>query len=213
MPQFKSFGRGGTFFKPWNIIIFGSNISVDDFPTMIAEPDGKIRLTSWDDEEQEEGGLKIGKYVLISPGVRILAAKKITIGDACMFGKGAYVTDSDWHDIYDRTKVAGTPKEVKLGNNVWIGDSAIICKGVTIGDNSIIGAGSVVTKNVPANKVYAGNPAGEVKSLEGNFISREDLYKNPKKLFNDFDLIDQDKLKSNTLLGWLKSIFLRTKED
>ena len=45
-----------------------------------------------------------------------------------MFGKGAYVTDSDWHGIYDRTEVVGKPKEVFLGNNVWVGDSAIICK-------------------------------------------------------------------------------------
>ena len=208
-PQFKKLGRGGTFFKPWNISLFGSNISVDDFPTMIAEPDGCIRLTAWDAGEHK-GELSIGKYALISPGVRILAAKKITIGDACMFGKGAYVTDSDWHGIYDRTEVVGKPKEVSLGNNVWVGDSAIICKGVSIGDNSIIGAGAVVTKDVPPNKVYAGNPAKEVKHLDGEFISRKDFYKDPKKLFNDFDLIDQYTLKSNSFLGWLRSIFFRT---
>ncbi|MEY2973214.1 MAG: Galactoside O-acetyltransferase [Pseudomonadota bacterium] len=178
---------------------------------MIAEPDAKIRLTAWDAGDQT-GAIDIGKYVLISPGVRILSAKKITIGDACMFGKGAYISDADWHGIYDRTEVIGTSKEVTLGENVWIGDSAIVCKGVHIGDNSIIGAGAVVTKDVPANKIFAGNPAREVKSLTGEFVSRENFYKDPKKLFNDFDLIDQYTLGSNSLIGWLKSIFFRNKK-
>jgi acetyltransferase-like isoleucine patch superfamily enzyme len=191
--------------------LFGKNISVGDFPTMIAEPDAKIRLTAWDAGDQT-GAIDIGKYVLISPGVRILSAKKITIGDACMFGKGAYISDADWHGIYDRTEVIGTSKEVTLGENVWIGDSAIVCKGVHIGDNSIIGAGAVVTKDVPANKIFAGNPAREVKSLTGEFVSRENFYKDPKKLFNDFDLIDQYTLGSNSLIGWLKSIFFRNKK-
>ena len=112
------------------------------------------------------GSSEIGDNVLISPGVRILSAKRITIGNSCMFGRGAYVTDSDWHGVYDRNEVAGSPKEVTLEDNVWIGDSAIICKGVRIGKNSIIGAGSVVTKNVEPNSIYAGNPAKFVKKLD-----------------------------------------------
>ena len=86
-----------------------------------------------------------------------MAAEKIEIGDACMIAHGTYISDADWHGIYDRAEPVGTTKPINIKENVWIGDSAIICKGVTIGKNSIIGAGSVVTKDVPKNCIYAGN--------------------------------------------------------
>ena len=76
-----------------------------------------------------------------------MAADSISIGDSCMFGHGACITDADWHGIYDRTKVVGDPRPVVLEENVWIGEDAMICKGVKIGANSIIGARSVVTKS------------------------------------------------------------------
>ena len=149
---------------------------------------------------------------MISPGVRILAAKRVSIGDACMFGHVAYITDSDWHGIYDRTEVVGSPKEVILEKNVWIGDSAIVCKGVTIGENSIIGAGSVVTKDVPKNSVYAGNPAKLVKELdEGEFVSRESFFSDPKKLADDFDMLDRYTLAKNSTFSWIKSLIFRDK--
>ena len=106
-----------------------------------------------------------------------MAAESIEIGDACMFAHGAYISDADWHGIYDRSEPVGSTKPIILKDNVWIGDSAIVCKGVTIGENSIIGAGAVVTKNIPANVVAAGNPAKVVKNLDqGDFISRKDFY-------------------------------------
>ena len=129
-----------------------------------------------------------------------------------MFGHGAYITDSDWHGIYDRTEVVGSPKEVMLEKNVWIGDSAIVCKGVTIGENSIIGAGSVVTKDVPKNSVYAGNPAKLVKELdEGEFVSRESFFSDPKKLVEDFDMLDRYTLAKNSTFSWIKSLIFRDK--
>ena len=129
-----------------------------------------------------------------------------------MFGHGAYITDSDWHGIYDRTEVVGSPKEVILEKNVWIGDSAIVCKGVTIGENSIIGAGSVVTKDVPKNSVYAGNPAKLVKELdEDEFVSRESFFSDPKKLADDFDMLDRYTLAKNSTFSWIKSLIFRDK--
>jgi len=143
-----------------------------------------------------------------------MAAEKIDIGDACMIAHGAYISDADWHDIYDRAEPVGKTKPIVLKDNVWIGDSAIICKGVTIGENSIIGAGSVVTKDVPANSVYAGNPAKLVKKLdEKEFNTRRDFYKNPVKLAHDFDMLDRFTLKDNSLLGWLKSIIYPDKNN
>ena len=174
-PQFKQLGKGGAFFKPQYLKLFGSHISVDDFPTIIGARDANVQLTSWNIGDWK-GELKIGKYCLITPGVRIMAAESIEIGDACMFAHGAYISDADWHGIYDRSEPVGNTKPIILKDNVWIGDSAIVCKGVTIGENSIIGAGAVVTKNIPANVVAAGNPAKVVKNLDqGNFISRKDL--------------------------------------
>jgi len=210
-PQFKHLGNGSVFFKPKFMKLFGSSISVGDFATFIAAPDDYIQMTSWDAGDWK-GEIKIGNYVLISPGVRMMAALKISIDDSCMFGHGACITDADWHGIYDRTKVVGEPKPVILEKNVWVGEDAMICKGVTIGENSIIGARSVVTKDVPPNSIYAGNPAAFIRNLdEGEFITREDFFKDPIKLAKDFDLLDRYTLGNNTLGSWIKSIIWRNK--
>ena len=212
-PQFKQLGKGGAFFKPQYLKLFGSHISVDDFPTIIGARDANVQLTSWNIGDWK-GELKIGKYCLITPGVRIMAAESIEIGDACMFAHGAYISDADWHGIYDRSEPVGNTKPIILKDNVWIGDSAIVCKGVTIGENSIIGAGAVVTKNIPANVVAAGNPAKVVKNLDqGDFISRKDFYKDPIQLAKDFDNLDKFNLKDNTLIGWIRSIFAPSKDN
>jgi|TARA_B100001093_G_scaffold127953_1_gene120439 acetyltransferase-like isoleucine patch superfamily enzyme len=138
-----------------------------------------------------------------------MAAESIIIGDACMIAHGVYISDADWHGIYDRAEPVGNTNPVILEDNVWIGDSAIVCKGVTIGKNSIIGAGAVVTKNVPPNSIFAGNPAKLVKTLEDKeFNTRANFLENPKKLAKDFDSLDRYSLSDNTFLNWIKSIFL-----
>ena len=138
-----------------------------------------------------------------------MAAESILIGDACMIAHGVYISDADWHGIYDRAEPVGNTKPVILEDNVWIGDSAIICKGVTIGKTSIIGAGAVVTKNVPPNSIFAGNPAKLVKTLEDKeFNTRANFLENPKKIAKDFDSLDRYSLGDNTFLNWIKSVFL-----
>ena len=138
-----------------------------------------------------------------------MAAESIVIGDACMIAHGVYISDADWHGIYDRAEPVGNTKPVVLEDNVWIGDSAIICKGVTIGENSIIGAGAVVTKNVPPNSIFAGNPAKLVKTLENKeFNTRANFLEDPIKLAKDFDSLDRYTLSDNTLLNWIKSIVM-----
>jgi len=124
-----------------------------------------------------------------------------------MIAHGAYISDADWHGIYDRAEPVGQTKPVILEDNVWVGDSAIICKGVTVGKNSIIGAGSVVTKDVPPNSIFAGNPAKFVKSIDkNNFNTRADFFNDPKKLALDFDALDKHTLNENSFIGWLKSL-------
>ena len=110
-PQFDYLGKGGAYFKPRYIKVFGGNVSIDDYPTLIGSKDAHIQFTSWDIGEHK-GEIKIGKFCLITPGVRIMSAKSIIIGDACMIAHGAYISDADWHGIYDRAEPVGNTKPV-----------------------------------------------------------------------------------------------------
>jgi len=205
-PQFKSLGKGFVFIKPWHVELFGSPIELGDFATVIATSDKKIRFSIWSDL-QDSGRIKIGSYCLICPGVRISSASRIIIADNCMFASGAYITDSDWHDIYNRVSL-GKTAPVTIGKNVWVGDSAIICKGVAIGENSIVGAGAIVVNNVPPNVVVAGNPARIIKHLDPSeeITTRAQWFSNPTRLFREFDQYDRDILQGNTLLHWLRHL-------
>jgi carbonic anhydrase/acetyltransferase-like protein (isoleucine patch superfamily) len=95
---------------------------------------------------------------------------------------------------------------VVIADNVWLGDGAIVCKGVTIGTNSIIGAGAVVVRDIPANTVAAGNPAQVVKTLDpdGPFVRRSQWFDDPAGLHRDIDAFDRAMLAGNTFGGWLR---------
>ena len=213
-PQLESLGPGGFFLKPWHVELFGGPISIGRHATVIATPDRKVRLSVWPDENSE-GRIAIGDCCLICPGVRISAATNIEIGDNCMIASGAYITDADWHDLYDRSHPVGKSLPVILGENVWIGDSAIVCKGVTIGKNSIVGAGAVVTQSIPENAVAAGNPARIVKRLDPDrtFTTRSDWYSDPRDLAKNLREWDKALLEGNSLAGWLRSLLFPRKGD
>jgi len=212
-PQFDRLGRGAFFMKPWHVEVFGPSIEIGDYATVIAAPDLKVRLTVWSDTP-EKGFIRIGRFCLICPGVRMGSAAGITIGENCMFASGAYITDADWHGLYDRTR-GGESRPIVIADNVWVGDRAMICKGVRIGANSIVGAGAVVTHDIPGNSVVAGNPARIVKSLDPDqtFITRKDWYSDPEKLSRDLDLIDQDMLRGNTIARWFRHLILPGDRD
>jgi len=215
-PQLESLGEEPSFIKPWHIEVFGSPIEIGNYVNIIASPDSRVRLTVWptNPDRKDEGRIDIGSYCVICPGVRISSALEISIGDSCMMANRVYITDSDWHDIYNRAST-GNPKPVRIEENAWLGDSVIVCKGVTIGKNSIIGAGAVVASDIPANAIAAGNPAKVIKELDPNehVTPRSQWYSNPDKLFMYFDMIDKDELKSNTCLGWIRSILRPSKID
>jgi len=132
-----------------------------------------------------------------------------------MMASIVYITDSDWHGIYDRLDYIGGSEPVTIGNNVWLGDSSIICKGVAIGDNSIIGAGSVVTSDIPANVIAAGNPAEVIRKLDPDepMKTRAEWFADPDKLEADIRGIDRDMLGGNTLLGWLRATIFPKQGD
>lgn len=92
-------------------------------------------------------------------GTTIAAYKKIEIGNNVLCGANTIINDFDWHV----ERYHSLPKDVVIGNNVWLGVNVVVMKGVTIGDNAIIGANSVVTKDIPANTIAVGNPCKVVK--------------------------------------------------
>ncbi len=206
-PQLAHLGKGYACMKPWHIEVFGGPVSIGDHATIIASPDKKVRLTVWS-ELGGKGRIVIGNCCLICPGVRISAATEIVIGDSCMLAHGAFLTDSDWHGVYDRSLPIGKTSPVHIADNVWIGDSAIVCKGVRIGENSIIGAGSVVVRDIPANAVAAGNPATVLKYLEPDrpIRTRAEWLADPRALAAQFDQIDRHLMKGNTWFGWIRSL-------
>jgi maltose O-acetyltransferase len=95
----------------------------------------------------------------------ILAYAPVIIGNNCSFSFRNIIITST-HDIADFSTVIAKP--IIIGNNVWITTNVTILPGVTIGDNTIIGAGSVVTKNIPANVFAAGNPCVVIKEIRFN---------------------------------------------
>ncbi len=206
-PKLTALGANPFIVKPWHIEVFGGPVRIGNNITLLGCSDKKTRLTVWS-ENKDIDGIVIGDHVLISPGVRISAANAIVIKDSSMVASNAYITDSDWHGIYDRSLPPQETSRVVLEENVWIGDSAIVCKGVTIGRNSIIGAGAVVTCDIPANVIAGGNPARVIKTLdpERQIITRKDRYGNIEEMNRVLAENEKKFLEGNTLWGWIRSL-------
>ena len=116
-----------------------------------------------------EAELTIGNNCGFS-GVSIYATKSVKIGDNVKIGVNCMIWDSDFHQVnaYDRAKNIVQniiSREIRIGNNVWIGGNVIILKGSRIGDNSVIAAGSVLSGKIPKNQVWGGNPAKFIYSI------------------------------------------------
>lgn len=111
--------------------------------------------------------IKLGKNFYANFNCVILDVAEVTIGDNVLLGPNVQIlTVGHPLDVKGRVEDGvefGTP--INVGDNVWLGGGVIICPGVNIGKNSVIGAGSVVTKDIPENVVAVGNPCKVLKSL------------------------------------------------
>lgn len=114
------------------------------------------------------GSLEIGRNCFFNNFCSINCREKISIGHNCLFGENVLIYDHD-HAFYDPDKLIRDQgfktKEIKIGNNVWVGSSVVILKGISIGDNSIIAAGSILTKDVPSNTIYRSQIRSQYVSL------------------------------------------------
>lgn len=103
-------------------------------------------------------------------GALLYATRKIIIGKNVKIGGGSRIFDTDFHPLdfeLRRYTLKGTKSaSIEIGDDVFIGTNCMILKGVTIGARSIIAAGSVVTKSIPSDEIWAGNPAKKIKSID-----------------------------------------------
>jgi maltose O-acetyltransferase len=104
--------------------------------------------------------IKIGRGAFMNFGCVILDVVEVEIGDMTQIGPGVQILTAD-HPREPELRAQGLEfgRPIRIGRNVWIGGGALIMPGVTIGDDALIGAGSVVTRDVPAGATVAGNPA------------------------------------------------------
>ena len=136
--------------------------------------------------------IRFGNNVQINDFNHIAALSEITIGDNCLIASNVFISDHN-HGIFSDPSVGNilstnkfkykknsehthpsgcysssdlSIKPIIIGKNVWIGESVIILPGVKVGDNSVIGAGSVVTKDIDRETIYAGNPAKKLKYFD-----------------------------------------------
>ena len=95
-------------------------------------------------------------------GVQIVCAKRVSIGKGCAIARDVIIRDTDAHHLLGCGHEM--VKEVRIGERVWIGNRAMVLKGVTIGDGAVVAAGAVVTKDVPPKTMVAGVPARVIRN-------------------------------------------------
>ncbi|MCP3698572.1 MAG: sugar O-acetyltransferase [Aliivibrio sp.] len=102
----------------------------------------------------------------LNSGVKILDLAPVFIGECVQIGPNVVISTAGHpFDLAERVLPIASANPIKIGDNVWVGANAVILDGVTIGDRSVIGAGSVVTKDIPPDCVAVGNPCRVIKTI------------------------------------------------
>lgn len=151
--------------SPNSQVIIGDNITIKSGFAENAVG-GSLRMGIW---VNRGGKLTIENGAGLSNST-IVCSQTITIGERTFIGGGTAIYDTNFHSLDPVIRVSGRDDNVKtapvnIGKECFIGGHCIILKGVTIGDQAVIGAGSVVTKDIPARQIWAGNPARFIKNL------------------------------------------------
>ena len=109
--------------------------------------------------------ITVGKDVFINACCHFQDHGGVTLGDGCLIGHNVVFATLN-HDFIPERRASMMPAPIVLGRKVWVGSNSTILQGVTIGDNAIVAAGSVVTKDVPANVIVGGVPAKFIRDIE-----------------------------------------------
>ena len=154
---FRNLGRKGS-------IRIGNHVNINS--SMKSDPiGGQTRTILY---VRKQGSIHICDGVGLS-NTAIVSESAVTIGEYSNIGGGTKIYDTDFHSIRPDERLNGDTNvksaPVTIGKRVFIGGHCIILKGVTIGDGAVVGAGSVVTKDIPAGEIWAGNPAVFVKKI------------------------------------------------
>ncbi|TDU66595.1 maltose O-acetyltransferase [Prosthecobacter fusiformis] len=115
--------------------------------------------------------ITLGSKVFFNFNCVVLDVMPVTIGDYTLFGPAVQIYTAT-HPMDANVRRAGleAAKAITIGSDVWVGGGAIICPGVTIGDRSVIGAGSVVTRDIPADVFAAGNPCRVIRQIDARQV-------------------------------------------
>jgi maltose O-acetyltransferase len=111
--------------------------------------------------------IKMGERVFFNFNCVVLDVCEVTIGSRTLFGPNVQIYTAT-HPMNYKERASGLEyaKPIVIGKDAWIGGSVVICPGVSIGDRSVIGAGSIVTKDIPADVFAAGNPCKVIRALK-----------------------------------------------
>ncbi len=169
--SFKHWGKRSLVEPHWHILKGEEYIVVGDDCTFYPE----VELTAWSEYKSQHFTpcIVIGNGCTIRSRNHITAINNITIGDNLLTGTDVLITDNA-HGVFTKDQLSIRPQdrpltckgELRIGNNVWIGEKANVIGAVTIGDGVVIAAGSVVIKDVPDYCMVAGVPARIVKQLD-----------------------------------------------
>lgn len=151
--------RGGLVIRGPGTVRIGDHVTFDD---ATGRPN---RLLTFD----PDASISIGNNCYIN-GLEVACKQRVVIEDRCIIAE-CLIMDTDFHSIAPERFGPGVDVKtaaVHIGRNAWLANKTIILRGVSIGENSVIGAGSVVTRDVPPNSVAAGNPARVIRPIMEN---------------------------------------------
>lgn len=160
------FGTGASIERPYCVLNPGAIEIGDDVNIW---PHARIEAIR-SEKHADVIRLKIGQGTAIQPHVHIGAAHQVILGKHVLIASNVYITDHD-HDWLDPMDPASTNSRlltgpVHIGDYTWLGENVMVLKGVTIGERSVVGAGSIVTRDIPPMSIAVGSPAKVIRRYD-----------------------------------------------